>query len=162
MRASIGRRLVFLRGAAIVLPSLIILSCLALQTFAVFRPVSPRLWPFLDYPMYGRARYEGEAVSRYVVFGIFADESEARIIPEDLDLDFWKFEYGPVQMLRRGDVESLKPYAQLYSDRQKKQLVRIRLENHPFMLSDQGVRAAAPQVLNSVSLEPVNTNGERQ
>ena len=61
--------------------------------------------------MYGRAHYQGEAVRQFVVVGIFADASEARILPKDLGLDFWKFEYGPVQMLRRGDVESLKPYA---------------------------------------------------
>ena len=162
MRASTGHRLAFLRRATIALSSLIIFSCLVLQSFAVFHPVSPRLWPFLDYPMYGRAHYQGEAVRQFVVVGIFADASEARILPKDLGLDFWKFEYGPVQMLRRGDVESLKPYAQLYNDRQNKQLVGIRLENHPLTLSDQGVRAAAPQVLNSVSLAPANTNGERQ
>jgi len=162
MRASTGRRLAFLRGVTIARSSLIIFSCLVLQSVAVFHPVSPRLWPFLDYPMYGRARYEGDAVTRYLVFGIFTDASETRILPEDLDLDFWKFEYGPVQMLRRGDVESLKPYAQLYSDRQNKRLVGLRLENHPFTLSDQGVHAAPTQVVNSVSLEPVNTNGERQ
>ena len=161
MRASTGRRLAFLRGATIALPSLLIFSCLVLQSFAMFHPVSPRLWPFLDYPMYGRARYEGEAVTRYVVFGIFSDASETRILPEDLDLDFWKFEYGPVQMIRRGDAESLKPYAQHYNARQNKELVKFRLENHPFTLSDQGVRVEERQVLNSVSLEPVNTNGER-
>ena len=135
---------------------------LGLQAFAVFRPVSPRLWPFLDYPMYNQAHYEGEAVNRYVVFGIFADASEARILPEDLNLDFWKFEYGPVQMLRRGDVEALKPYARFYSAQQNKMLVGLRLENHPITLLDQGVRVAAPQVLKSVSLESVSTNGERR
>lgn len=153
MRSLMNRRPAFLRGVSLALPSLIILFCLALQSFAVFHPVSPRLWPFLDYPMYNRAHYQGEAVNRYVVFGVFADASEARILPEDLDLDFWKFEYGPVPMLRRGDVESLKPYAQLYNARQNKKLVRFRLENHPFTLSDQGVRAVTPQVVNSVSLD---------
>ncbi len=162
MRASTGRRLAFLRRTTIALSSLTIFSCLVLQAFAVFHPVSPRLWPFLDYPMYGRAHYQGEAIRQFVAIGIFADASEARILPEDLGLDFWKFEYGPVQMLRRGDVESLKPYAQLYSDRQNKQLVGIRLENHPFTLSDQGVRAEVRQVVNSVSFEPVNANGEGQ
>jgi hypothetical protein len=84
--------------------------------------------------LYGRAHYEGEAVSQYVVFGIFADASEARILPEDLGLDFWKFEYGPVRMLRRGGIESLKPYAQFYNVRQNKKLIKFRLENHPSTL----------------------------
>ena len=162
MRSMTHSRFSFLRRISFTFPLLIIVFCLALQTFAIFYPVSPRLWPFLDYPMYKKAHYEGEAVNRYVVFGVFADASESRILPEDLDLDFWKFEYGPVQMLRRGDATALQPYAELYNARQNKKLVALRVEDHPLILSEEGVLTVAPLQLNSVSFEPVRPNGERQ
>ena len=143
------------RKLAIPLTSLAILIFLTLQVYAIFAHVSPRLWPFLDYPMYKQARYAGETLNQYFLFGILKDLTEVPIFPGDLGLDFWKFEQGPVLALRRKDREKLKTYVQLYQSRHNKQLVSLRLENHPLVLSREGASAAPPQVLEHVNFETV-------
>lgn len=41
---------------------MVIVACLALQSYAVLRPRGARWWPFVDYPMYARSASAGEVL----------------------------------------------------------------------------------------------------
>jgi hypothetical protein len=88
------------RGTALV--SVVILLVLGLQTIRAFElscvrqalPFLPAfqlvcgagLYPFVSYPMYSRAHYEGETINKYVIVGEFADGSEVAILPETIGM----------------------------------------------------------------------------
>lgn len=144
-----------------ILVSAVIVTVLFLQTIAGFgllfgpfeRP--PYLYPFLDYPMYTRIVYEGEAVHRYALRGIRSDSSMVAVVHEDLGLDFWLFLRGPVQAALDDDPEGLKPYARLYEERQGERLLAFQLIDAPVLIFADSLPEAEPRVLNTVWLERV-------
>jgi len=79
--------------------SLVIAAVLVLQTAASFdifpklfsRP-SYVLWPFMNYPMYRTAHYEGTVIARFHVLGQTAERVEVELTPEDFGLNFRKFQ----------------------------------------------------------------------
>lgn len=138
--------------------SVVIGTVLALQAIAGFnlgpdRIVrSPTLFPFLDYPMYGRARSEGDAVSRYVVVAIFADSSETRVRMEDLGLSFWHFRRGIVAALLARDRARLRDYASIYERRNGRRPTGFRLDDVPLIVTGAGLRDGEPTVVRRIPL----------
>ena len=149
--------------------SLIILGFLTLQTVAAFRILcppgtllhlaplrllcSPSLYPFLDYPMYSDSFREGHKIEQFLVFGVLEDSTEVSILPVDLGLNFWLFRMGFVSSLLQGNRERMETYIELYHRKHQRQLIALRLENHPLVLSKEGVNQAPPQVLKAIQLE---------
>ena len=147
-----------LKKLALPLTSLFILTLIVLQAVATFGGIHSFLWPFTNYPMYKRAHFEGESVHiRYLVFGILEDSTEVSILPEDLGLNFWKFEgikgKGFVRAIRFGDEEGLDIYVQEYEKRGGKKLAGLRVEDQSFILSPKGVKPAPRQILKIVNLK---------
>ncbi len=141
--------------------SAVVLVLLIAQAAASFRAV-PRLgpwpswyfWPFLDYPMYSEAHYEGDAIEQYVVFATFDDGTEAPVRREELGLSFWKFRDGLVYALRHGDRRQLDAYLELFRRRHARLPAALRLEDHPVVISRGGILPAPRKVLKTVTLGP--------
>ena len=139
--------------------SLVIAVALTLQFTATFdlfprflsRP-SHVFWPFVNYPMYRFAHYEGDVIPRYRVFGRTADDSEVEVTSDDLGLNFRKFQDLVVAALRRGETPSVAKFAEIYRVRVGRRLVAMRLERHGQILTRDGLQAAQPIQLAAVSL----------
>ena len=140
--------------------SLVIIALLALQTIAIFGSHLPRLWPFVDYPMYSAAFYEHDIIDHYYLFGILKDDTEVLILPEDLGLGFFKFLWRLVPAVKGYDREKLETYIQLYWIRHNKQMIGMRLENHPVAVSKEGLTPAPPQIVKTIWLGSGNLKQE--
>ncbi len=121
----------------------------------------PLLWPFLNYPMYCIPHHKGDALDQYFVFGTLEDSIEVPILPEDLGLHFWQFygksqERGVVIALLQENNKLIKTYVELYQSRHNKRLVGLRLENHPLILSREGVNPGPRQVLKNFQFNTIN------
>jgi hypothetical protein len=151
------------------LTSVFIVAILALQVSVTFRtwlrsialPRSltnmlspPTLWPFVDYPMYSRPHYEGEPISQLRVVATLDDSSEVSIGPGDVGLDFWHFRLHVVRGLEMNDAARVRELVRLYQTRNNRRLVGLRLENHPIILSRDGIRPGRPEVRRDLRRDP--------
>jgi hypothetical protein len=147
--------------------SLVILFFLLFQAAATFRVLcppesldalaslrvacAPKLWPFLDYPMYADSHQAGETINRFQVVGTLKDSKEVVISPEDLGMNFWLFQPF-VHALGQGDIAEIKRYAAQYESRQGVELVQLRLETRPAVMTRQGVTFKPLKVVREVDL----------
>jgi hypothetical protein len=139
--------------------SLVIAAVLVLQTAASFdifpklfsRP-SYVLWPFMNYPMYRTAHYEGTVIARFHVLGQTAERVEVELTPEDFGLNFRKFQDIAIPAIRRRDVAQVAMFAEIYREKSGNRLVGIRVEQHGDILTRDGLRPAPPAELATVSL----------
>lgn len=158
----------FVKKLALPLISLMVVTVFMLQAcvsfcpwrsssfFSFFRSLlsPPTLWPFIDYPMYSGAHYEGDAVPRLFVFGTLEDSTEVPIVAADLGLSDWHFRRHFINGLASGNDERIKEFVGLYGNRHTKRLVGLRLENHPVILSRAGLRSGPPEVQKNLRLQP--------
>jgi hypothetical protein len=140
-----------------------IVACLGLQALAGFRVLcpprslvpslswlhvcAPRLWPFLDYPMYSAPHRAGDVIDQFRVFGRLDDSSEVPILPADLHLDPFEFMYTFASQLQEATNETAHRYADIYQRTRGRRLVELRLENHPLVLSRDGVRPGPVRIV---------------
>lgn len=111
----------------------------------------PHLWPFLSYPMYRGAHYPGDRIERYRLFGLKADSQLVAITPESLGTGFWIWAGGLVEPLLRDEPGDI-ALVQRYQQRTGHEIVGLRLETHPLLLSAAGVEAGNPEVVRQVRL----------
>jgi len=151
------------------LTSGIILLFLVLQagmTFRVFCPpkplgflsflrvgCAPKLWPFVDYPMYSIPRHQGDKINQYFVFGILEDNREVLIQPHDLDLNFWIFEDQVIDAIRKKNQEQIRRSAILYQSIKHQKLLGFRLEDRPLMIGREGAKAGTVKTLRTIRLD---------
>jgi hypothetical protein len=91
-------------NTARVLVSSVVVTVLALQSFAGFVDTGRWGWPFVAYPMYNEAHFENERVQYdWVVYAVLEDSSEVIVTPDDLDITWWLFEKNVVSGLLRLD-----------------------------------------------------------
>jgi hypothetical protein len=141
---------------------------LPLFTHCVMCP--PETWPLLDYPMYSSATKPGYEMDRYFVFGTLQDSTKVRILPKDVEprmgyLHFKKRVINPLIRLGdpgyssniRYDTQKIKELIDLYEQRNNKVLVRVSLENHPWVFSEQGLKPSPPMVVTNLDAgEPIS------
>ena len=134
--------------------SFFILLFLLLQGYAAFGFFSPRLWPFLDYPMYRESKHIGDSIDNFFLYGIQSDSTKVAILPEDLGLNFWKFLWGPVRAIRFNDNKEIQKYVSLYQSKHNSKLIGLKLMNNPLILTEEGVvPLPSPEVVNTVNLK---------
>ena len=138
--------------------SAFILLVIGLQAMAGARirgPLKPDpdRWPFLGYTMYTRAHFPGEPIPRHRVFGILGDSSEVEVNPEALGAHYWIWEKRLVRAFDPVDPSDLRAMAALYHARRGERLLGFRLEDHPLLLTDEGIEEGASEVLASVWLD---------
>lgn len=151
------------------LVSFFVISVIGLQAFTSFRvytylPLvfpsashlnlekvrSPQLWPFLTYPMYKSANYEGDEIVEYRAYAVFQDSTEVRVLPKDVNMGFWKFREDFVPAIRKNNRGRIQDYAYLIQEKYKRKPISLRLETHPWILRKKGAVEGASEVLTKV------------
>jgi len=146
-----------IRRLAVLAASIVIAVTLVLQGLASFTltpgPIEdpPFMWPFLDYPMYSRPWYAGDPIERRVVIGILGDSSEVLIEPEDMGVTFWQFNNFLNPAIVRGNPAQADPYRSVYEARSGQRLLGFRLEDHPLIITHDGLVDGSPTVLGTLS-----------
>jgi hypothetical protein len=111
---------------------------------------SPKLWPFLDYPMYNAAHFPGEQLVHYVVVGEPADSQAIEVTPAALGISDREYRQGLVDAMIQRDQERLAPYVARLEQHSGRKLRALRLENRPWVLAEDGVRQGAPVIICSL------------
>jgi hypothetical protein len=127
------------------LASMAIVIVLALQSLAVARGHHMG-WPFTDYPMYSQSHKEGERVqARRYVYATLADGSEVPLTPEDLGLGhFWLFTLWVEAPLLKQERAELEFVREAYREQRGGEIVALRIEDHPVIVTREGAKAAPP------------------
>jgi hypothetical protein len=127
------------------LASMAIVIVLALQSLAVARRHHMG-WPFIDYPMYSASHQEGERVqARRYVYAALADGSEVLLEPEDLGLGhFWLFRLWVEAPLLKQERAELEFVREAYREQRGGEIVALRIEDHPVIVTREGAKAAPP------------------
>lgn len=149
--------------------SLFITACLVIQavvssgkSLGPFEH-SPYQWPFIDYPMYSLAHYEGDEVSRLVLIGIRADSTKIAIEPEDLGLTFFPYLRGPVWAVRNSKRSAAILYRDIFADRNGVEVVRFEVLDRPVVITRDGYLPGPPKTVASLSFEKsAADNGSEQ
>ena len=98
--------------------------------------------------MYSGAHYEGDRVpARTLVFGRQEDGHEVEIVPEDLNLRFFKFEKNFARQIHPSNREKLKVYLELYERKHGTRFTEIRSMNYPMVLGREGAIPAPSETL---------------
>ena len=118
---------------------------------------SPQLWPFLTYPMYRNAHYEGDEIVEYEAYAIFKDSTEVNVLPKDVNIGFWRFRWDFVPAIRKNNRSRIKDYVSLIKERYKRKPVGLRLEVHPWIVQKKGAVEASPEVLAKVRIATDST-----
>ena len=154
--------------------SLAIVTILGLQVFAGFFNPSVLGFPFVAYPMYRAAHYDGDRILYdTVVYAVDENGQEAQLRPEDAGLSWWLFRrYVVNPMLRIGGWERDRPTAasapqhaidewmtsvrmavDAYCQRTGRRVVRLRMEDLGIAVGREGmVDGLPPRELSSVDI----------
>ena len=114
---------------------------------------SPRLWPFLTYPMYRIARYEGDQVIDYRIYAVFSDSTYSYVSPDDLKIGFWKYVDDLVSAVREGHVETITAYAHRIAEHQGEAPVKLRLGAKPWTLRHDGFEEEAEITIREIEVD---------
>ncbi|MEQ8463036.1 MAG: hypothetical protein RIC07_05645 [Coleofasciculus sp. E1-EBD-02] len=110
-------------------------------------PPDPSLWPFVSYPMYNYAKYEGDTIKQYSIYATLDDSTEVLIKPEDLGINYWVFMYVFKGSLRLEKKEMIMNFVQLYESRYHTKIINLRLYNYPLVLLKDKIIEAEPQLV---------------
>ena len=118
--------------------------------FPLWQGIS-RTWPFLDYPMFAPAHYEGERMPQLVVIGKRIDtqaayEDEIEITSRDLGLGDWAFSMF-IRALLSDDQAAIREFVDTYEKKNSKQLAWLRVDDRGPLFEDGGLHAAEPSVV---------------
>jgi hypothetical protein len=111
----------------------------------------PKLWPFLDYPMYAHPYYVGDVEDRSFLFGVLDDSTEVLIHADDLGLCGWHFRIFS-NAVRKDDLQLVNELARRWEKRHSQKLVGLRLENHPLVFSGSVMKDRPPQIVKTMRL----------
>jgi hypothetical protein len=136
----------------VVIPSFVIILFLLLQMGITLR-IFPAVWPFENYPMFSSVHYDGESKEQWRIIGRLEDGREVSIKAQDLGLDIKLFNRQFLKALQDNNREAIENGVALYQRRQGRQLIEIRLENHPLRLSKGGWQPEAIQVVRTINFE---------
>ena len=129
--------------------SVLIIGVLVVQTVSSFRRTY-KWWPFLSYPMYATAHFEGERIKvNHRVYAVTPDGARHYLDPDrDLKIGFWRYD----KMARQLGVNHLEANAanlaaikSLYPD-----LTEIQVEDFPMIITRNGPAPAPRMVINTV------------
>jgi hypothetical protein len=130
-------------------------SFLPYQNFTSY--CAPKMWPFLTYPMYKYAHYEGDEIVEYEAYAVFKDSTEVNVLPKDVNIGFWRFRWDFVPAIRKNNRSRIKDYVSLIKERYKRKPVGLRLEVHPWIVQKKGAVEASPEVLAKVRIATDST-----
>jgi hypothetical protein len=111
-------------------------------------------FPFLWYPMYSDAHFEGERLSvGYSLYGVDADGQRHRIHPADIQLDFWRFDRLLMPAVLRGDMQRVANFAPALRQRYPL-LNELEVEDYPAIITRNGPVPAPVRIVARVPVGP--------
>lgn len=134
--------------------SVVIVTVLSLQALVGFSYTGVQTWPFMAYPMYRGAHYDGERLRYdFTVYAELDDSSEVVITPEDLGLSWWAFRENVVHALYRNDRAVVQGLIDAHCERTGQRIVGLRMEDLGRAVSRDGlVEGLPPEVVASMSV----------
>ena len=131
--------------------SIVIVFILVTQLMAGLIHTGRWGWPFVAYPMYKMAHYDGERVVYDVkVYGVLKDLSRIELKRSDLGMSFWLFWYNVVQPIRHGYLHNLSPIIDQLCRQSRGDLIRLEYEDMGVKISRAGpVYGLEPVILGS-------------
>jgi hypothetical protein len=147
--------------------SLLILLVFSLQAVASFACPSrgsrilaplrvfcaPTLWPFVDYPMYSRAHYEGDKYTHRRVIGIYSDSSESTLHWTDFDVPFYLFTRIFLRAVDAGDLETIQVFVDRFHRTGRKSMIGLRLEAHPFVFASNELHPRSTRIVKEIRFD---------
>ncbi len=135
--------------------SAFILIVLVLQAFAGFVETGRWGWPFVAYPMYEAAHYDGDRILYdFTLYAKTADGDRIEVTRDDLGMSFWHFEKNVANAMRHGDLEKPQIIAKEYCKRHNRRIIGLILEDKGIAISRSGmVKDLLPEVQASVDVE---------
>jgi hypothetical protein len=125
-------------------------------------PQAPWLYPFIDYPMYGQARAQGEATLEPRVRAMLEDGNEFTIRPADLGLDYFMFNEQVVGAIQASDVEQLRTLLRPIEARRHLRVSVLQLQIEPIRWGEQGIERGPLEPRSRVALrEPAGVTADR-
>jgi hypothetical protein len=133
--------------------SVVIFTVLAIQLVVGFVDTGRWGWPFIAYPMYKTAHYDGERLDHdRAVYAILRDSQRVQLTREQLGMDFWMFYYNvvvPIVSARH----RLRSFAGLMCARFEGALVALEVTDVGVAISRDGpVIGLDPVVLATASI----------
>ncbi|MGL5133891.1 MAG: hypothetical protein ACRC78_15300, partial [Planktothrix sp.] len=95
-------------------------SSFSLKSLCPRLPKDPAFYPFLNYPMYARARYEGIKVRQHLLFGVLEDGTEIPITDQELQISRYLFIEEILPKVVEKDLPFLKEYIKIYEQKYQK------------------------------------------
>lgn len=121
--------------------SAVIAAVLVAQTIASFGNTD-RYFPFLWYPMYAKAHFEGERLDvGHKVYALTPDGVRHSVRAEDLSIDFWRFERRFARPLKAGHVDEILPFLKIIQA-QYPSLVALQVDDYPMIITRNGPQSA--------------------
>ena len=121
---------------------------------AMGKPMGTWYWPFIDYPMYSVAYYEGDYVDAYHILKIVMDDGELREVKgRDIGLNFFKFLYltrGLKNYTESSSRRSIETLVSLYPDGRR--IKEIQVFTSSYIVTRNGMAEAEPKMLNKIEL----------
>jgi hypothetical protein len=122
-------------------------SSFSLKSLCPKLPDDPAFYPFLDYPMYAGARYEGVRVNQQFLFGVLEDGTEVPITHKDLRISRYNLIRKIIPEIEEKNLKIIQEYVKIYEQNSHKNLVKLRLENHPLVITRKGVNPGEKKVI---------------
>jgi hypothetical protein len=136
--------------------------CLCLQMSAVLLRSGPWAYPFVNYPMYSAAHYEGERILvEHTIFAVFIDGSERPITRADVGEHYWFYENWARMMVEYpGDTYVLGTMKAVETRKAtgirrwlKQQLSREHAATHYINVFTRLIEAMAGKIVSSYRIE---------
>ncbi|MFM6398252.1 hypothetical protein, partial [Planktothrix sp.] len=112
----------------------------------------PTFFPFLDYPMYATARYEGVQIDEKFLYGFLESGTKVPITDEELGISRYQFLNKVIPGVKQKNDKSIEYYVGIYENKYQKILVKLRVENHPRVITREGIKLGEKQVIFELDL----------
>lgn len=123
-----------------------------LQFFCPGIPDGPAFSPFLNYPIEGKEEVQPVNVNQYFLFGTLEDGTEVPITNEDLSIPRYQFVRNLVPRVERQNIQVIEHYVGIYERKFRTNVVRLRLENHPLVIHQDGMKTGQKEVVVDLNI----------
>lgn len=127
-------------------------SSFPLKSLCPNLPDDPAFYPFLDYPMYAGARYEGVKVNQYFLFGVLEDGTNIPITHKNLQISRYNLIRKIIPEIQEKNLSIIRKYVKIYEQNSQKNLVKLRLENHPLVITRKGINPGKNKVIVDIKI----------
>lgn len=136
--------------------SFVIIAVLGAQLVASFGHAN-RFFPFMWYPMYAQAHFEGERINvEHRIYAVTPDGKRHYIDPaSDLEIDFWRYERRFARQLRDNKLKNIKPVLAMVIERHPT-FTELQVEDYPMVITRQGPKSAPMRTIAVVPRDDVN------